>query len=173
MPGPIIATLCILAVCAIIFGAMALGWRRRQRGQQALGRPDALPESLGTPRFALDNIHYVATSTTGNALDRIAVRPLAYRGRATIEVHETGLALGIAGEDPFFIARGKLETVAVAQATIDRAVERDGLIAVRWLLDPEHSVESYLRVVNPGERAALIAEIGEIIEPAPTTQETA
>ncbi|WP_125105848.1 MULTISPECIES: hypothetical protein [Gulosibacter] len=173
MPGPIIATSCILAVCAIIVGAMALGWRRRQRTQTALGTPDALPEGLGEPRFAVDDAHYVATSTTGNALDRIAVRPLAYRGRATVEVHSDGLAVGIAGEDAFFIPVNKLETVAVAQATIDRAVERDGLIVVRWLLDPDHSVETYLRVVNPEHREKLIARIGDLIEPAPTTQETA
>lgn len=173
MPGPLIATLCILAVCAVIVGAMALGWRRRQRTQADLGTPDELPAGLGEPTFALDDTHYVATSTTGNALDRIAVRPLAYRGRATVEVHPTGLALGIAGEDAFFIPQDRLETVAVAQATIDRAVERDGLIVVRWWLDPEHSVETYLRVVNPDDRAALLAAIAELIEPAPTTQETA
>ncbi|MFD2758915.1 PH-like domain-containing protein [Gulosibacter faecalis] len=173
MPGPIIATLCILAVVVIIVGAMWLGWRRRQRTQSHLPSPKQLPAGLGTPVFAVDDAHYVATSKTGNALDRIAKRPLAYRGRATVEVHPQGLALGIAGEEPFFIPTAQLETVAVAQATIDRAVERDGLIVVRWLLDPAQSVETYLRVVNPDERATLLTSIGELIEPSATTQETA
>jgi hypothetical protein len=52
-------------------------------------------------------------------------------------------------------------------------VERDGLIVVRWLLDPAQSVETYLRVVNPDERATLLTSIGELIEPSATTQETA
>lgn len=154
MPGPLI-TLIILAACVGAVGLMWLGWRHRRRAQAGIAAPPELPAELGAPELALDDVHYVATSTTGQALDRITVEPLGYRGRATVEVHPGGLAVGIAASRPFFIPRERIEAIARAQATIDRAVERDGLLVVRWLLEADRSVETYFRVVDPAERRAL------------------
>ncbi|MGO1544884.1 MAG: PH-like domain-containing protein [Gulosibacter sp.] len=149
-------TLSILAIIAIIIGGMWLGWRRRRKGQADLSPAPELPQDLGEPNFAVDDAHYVATSVTGNALNRIAVRPLAYRGRAVVEVHPSGIAIGIQSERPFFIPREQMTLVARTQATIDRAVEPDGLIAIQWNIDPTHSVETFIRIVNPKQRAELL-----------------
>lgn len=151
----IITTLVIVSVCVGAVALMWFGWRQRQRKQADLLEPPHLPDGLGEPDYAIDDVHYVATSITGEALERVVVPPLGYRGRATIEVHPQGIAVGIAATRPFFIPPERIETIARAQATIDRAVERDGLLVIRWMLTNTQSVETYFRVVNPTERRQL------------------
>lgn len=167
-----IATAAILGACGSVVWLMWAGWRRRQRAQAHLPEAPEEPAGLDAPRFEVDDVHYVATSRTGDALDRIVVRPLAYRGRATVAVHETGALVTISGERPWFVPVQAVQAVAPAQATVDRAVERDGLIAIRWLLTPTDSVESYFRVVDPAERRALFDALEPLI-PASDPQELA
>lgn len=169
--GPIVWTVGIILGIAIIVGAMWLGWNRRRRRQVSIPPAPELPEHLSEPSFAVDDAHYVATSVTGNALNRIAVRPLAYRGRAVIEVHPSGVAIGVTGERPFFIPSEAITLVARTQATIDRAVEPNGLIAVQWNIGPEHSVETFIRVVNPSARAELLEAISNLSNLSNATRE--
>lgn len=169
--GPILFTIVTLLIFALIIGVMWLGWRRRRRRQAGIPAAPELPETLGAPVFALEDAHYVATSVTGDALDRIAVRPLAYRGRAVVEVHDRGVAIGVTGERAFFIPRESITMVARTQATIDRAVEPGGLIVIQWQLGPAHSVETYIRVVNPAVRAELLAAIERISDLSNATRE--
>lgn len=84
------------------------------------------------------------------------MRPLAYRGRAIVEVHPSGIAIAVVGERAFFIPRESITLVARTQATIDRAVEPNGLIAIQWGIGPEHSVETFIRIVSPAVRAELL-----------------
>lgn len=160
--GPIVTTAGILAVSGGAIGAMLAGWRHRQRKQSNIGTVIAMPTHLGRATAAFDDVHYVGTSLTEHTLERIAIRPLGYRGRADLEIHDSGVAIGITGEAPFFIPVERLETVATAQSTIDRAVERDGLVAVRWLLG-DTSVESFFRIVDPAQRQDLISELNTLV----------
>lgn len=166
MPAPIIATVCILAVCVLVCVPMWLGWRHRQRTQATFGQPQRMPEGLAAPRMAVDDALYVATTLAGHPLERVTVPPLAYPSRADVEVHASGIGLGIAGADPVWLPLDQLIAVGVAQGAIDRAVEPGGLVAVRWQLDPEHAVETYLRVVDPVERAGLLRELSNLVAPA-------
>ncbi|WP_201520780.1 PH-like domain-containing protein [Gulosibacter hominis] len=159
----LLTTAVILGCCAAVLLLMLSGWRHRMRKQRDIAEPPQLPAGLGEPLYALDDVHYVATSETGRALERIVVPPLAYRGRATVEVHPGGVAVGISAARPFFIPVDRIETIARAQATIDRAVERDGLLVIRWRIDTDHSVETYFRVVHPGERQALLDALTSLI----------
>lgn len=173
MLGPLLTTAGIVAICGAAGGAMALGWRKRQLSQAHLAVVAELPNHLGTPEFHCDDVHYVGTSHTGNTLERIAVRPLAYRGRADLEVHASGVAIGITGESAFFIPVERIETVATAQSTIDRAVERDGLLALRWRLANDTSVESFFRVVDPAERQQLLEALNALVAAKPPVRAVA
>lgn len=70
--GPFLFTVAILLIFAILIGSMWLGWNRRRRRQVGIPPAPELPENLGLPTFAVDDAHYVATSFTGEALNRIA-----------------------------------------------------------------------------------------------------
>ena len=171
MPGPLI-TATILAVCIGAVALMLLGWRHRLRAQAGLPAAPELPAALGRPGFALDDVHYVATASADDPLDRIAVEPLGYRGRATVEVHDGGLAVGIAAARPFFVPRERILEVSRRQGTIDRAVERDGLLAVRWRLADDCVVDTSFRVVDPAQRRRLHDAL-MTLTPDPTAQELA
>lgn len=170
MPAWLWISLCIIAICGAFIGLLWLGWRHRQRQQRALPEPASLPAGLGEPTFAIDDIHYVATTEIERALERITVKPLGFLGRADLEVHPSGIAVGITGERAFFIPTADLIAVGRAQATIDRAVERDGLINLRWQLTPDFPVDSFFRVVDPAQRRELFDAIDSLIS-ASTSQE--
>ncbi|MDJ1371066.1 PH-like domain-containing protein [Gulosibacter molinativorax] len=172
--GPFLFTVAILLVFAILIGAMWLGWNRRRRRQAYIPVAPELPAGLGQPTLAVEDAHYVATSVTGDALDRIAVRPLAYRGRAEVEVHPEGVAIAITGERAFFIPTDSITLVALGQATIDRAVEPNGLTVIQWNLgegENTTSVETYLRVPSPAVRRELLDALSQISELSNATRE--
>lgn len=169
--GPLLTTVGILLIFAIVIGLMWLGWSLRRRRQKSFPSAPELPIGLGQPTMAIDDAHYVATSIAGMPLERVVVRPLAYRGRAEIEVHRSGVAIAVTGEGTFFIPQEAITLVGRAQGAIDRAVEPDGLIVIQWNLGPENSVETFLRIVNPAARAELLEAIQSIATTAHATRE--
>lgn len=151
----LIPTVIILVVLAGVLVLMWFGWRARRRrdaGLPPIAEPDA---ELGAPDLELHDIHYVATTRAEDPLDRIAIDPLAYRGRATIGVYSRGVVLQVAGSRPAFIPRAAIESTGTATATVDRAVERDGLLIIRWRLSAEQRADTALRVTDPDQRRAL------------------
>lgn len=164
MIGPIVSTVVILGISGGAIAAMVAGWRARERAQAHLPAPDPLPASLVSPRATFDGIHYVGTSKADNTLERIAVRPLGFRGRADVEVHDEGIAVGITDQAPFFIPLSKLRGVRTASGTIDRAVERGGLVAIEWCMTPDEHVESFFRVVDPAERTTFLKQLRALID---------
>ena len=152
-----------LIVAGIILLALTLmwwGWRRRQRRQAGLLTlsmvpADAGPEVFATPAF------YVATTERDNPLERIAVGGLGYRARAEVVVREGGIELAIPGQDALFIPFADLESVFRARHTIDRVVERDGLVVLRYRLGSETDVtlDSYFRIVEPVAGSRFVDEV--------------
>jgi len=138
----------VLAFLVVLLALMFLGWRRRQRSQAGVPHPRTLPQGLDAPSLTASGF-YVATTVAGDPLNRIAVAGLGYRARASLSVHAQGLALAIPGQEPIFVPAADIRSVEKATWTIDRAVEQDGLILVRWLLGGDSSgaleVDSYLR----------------------------
>jgi len=138
----------VLVFLALLLLLMALGWRARQRRQAAIAKPLAPPESLGTIHGTFDGF-YVATTVAGEPLNRIAVRGLGYRARASVTVAEAGIVLALRGENEAFIPTASLREVTRATWTIDRVVEEGGLVLVAWTLgeSPQGTpVDSYFRL---------------------------
>ncbi|MBC7723295.1 MAG: hypothetical protein H7146_00890 [Burkholderiaceae bacterium] len=151
----------VISVLLIVLGLMYLGWRRRQRRQSAIARPLPVPQAPGEELFAVDSF-YVASTIADEPLNRIAVAGLGYRARAFVTVFETGVVLGIAGEADVFIPSPDLVEVTRATWTIDRVVEREGLVKITWHLGST-IVDSYLRVPEPTDPSELIGAIESII----------
>jgi len=134
----------VLALLFVLLILMALGWQARRRRQSHLEAPPPVPAELGAIIATFDAL-YVATTVAGDPLNRIAVRGLGFRARASVTVAESGIVLSLQGERDVFIPVTGLRAVTRATWTIDRVVERGGLVMVAWTLGTD-DVDSYLRL---------------------------
>ncbi len=133
----------VIAFLFLLLALMALGWRARQRRQASVAAPAATPAELGAPLGTFVG-KYVATTTAGDPLDRIAVHGLGFRGHTSVTVAENGVLVHIAGTDDKWIPAADLRAHRKATWTIDRVVEQDGLELVEWTLG-DRIVDSYFR----------------------------
>ena len=158
LPGAIV----LVFLLVLLFG-MYRGWRARQRRQSALPASARPPAELG-PDLASADVLYVATTTAGSPLDRIAVNGLGFRGRARVRVTAEGVVLAIAGEDEVFLSTSVLRGFGLATYAIDRVVEPGGLVVLTWLLDVPRGIlaDSYLRVTDAAQRPGLLDALDRI-----------
>jgi hypothetical protein len=154
-------TLVVVAVIIVVVILMAVGWRNRRRRQAGLGPLPTPPAVLGDVLHVEDAL-YLATTPADAPLDRIAVRGLGFRAEARVTVTASGILLELVGESPLFIAAGRVRGVGVATWTIDRGVERDGLVFLRWELG-ETPVDSYLRTADS---SVLLAALDALVPAA-------
>lgn len=160
------STTIVIAVIILALVGMYLGWRARGRRQSALPAPEGVPADPGKTLFSAETF-YAATTVAGEPLNRIAVRGLGFRGRATVTVTAQGVILGIAGTPEIFIPADSIRAVQRATWTIDRVVESGGLVLVAWTLGStetgESDVDSYFRVAEPADPMPLIDAISGIL----------
>ena len=133
----------VLVFLALLLLLMVLGWRSRARRQRSVAKPAGAPTELGAElgRFAGK---YVATTTAGDPLDRLAVHGLGFRGNASVVVAEKGVLVSIDGTDDAWIPAADLQSRRTATWAIDRVVEPGGLELVEWRLG-DRVVDSYFR----------------------------
>lgn len=153
----LIPTLLTIAVVVVLFGLLALGWRARRRRQAAFPAPASPPERLAGIRHHEDLL-YVATTIADHPYERVAVAGLGFRGRAEMTVADEGVALDIAGSAPVLIPADAIDGVGRATWTIDRVVDADGLLFLRWRLG-DTAIDSYLRSTDPDRLLAALAPI--------------
>ncbi|MBN9240876.1 MAG: hypothetical protein BGO97_14280 [Micrococcales bacterium 70-64] len=139
----------VIAVLVLLLALMALGWRARQRRQSGVAAPAEVPAQLGTPLGTFDG-KYVATTTSGKPLDRIAVHGLGFRSDVSVTLTDAGVLLQRPGSDDVWIPRADVRDRRTATWTIDRVVEHDGLELVEWDLGGT-AVDSYFRLAEPLE----------------------
>jgi hypothetical protein len=144
----------VLGVLAALLGLMAIGWRARKVRQRDVSAPLAVPTDVGST-LTISTGKYVATTVSGDPLNRIAVHGLGFRGAATVVVASSGLVVTITGRDDFWIPASDVRDIRRATWTIDRVVEPDGLTLIEWMLGAQ-SVGSYFRLDDPAafEQAA-------------------
>ncbi len=138
----------VLALLATLLLLMYLGWRARQRRQRDIVPLVVAPAELGNTLATVAG-KYVATTASGNPLDRIAVHGLGFRSNVVALVSEAGITLQLPDRD-IFIPLADLRDIRRATWTIDRVVEKDGLHLIEWMLG-DRVVDSYLRMAEPTE----------------------
>ncbi|TBN56756.1 hypothetical protein EYE40_04705 [Glaciihabitans arcticus] len=146
----------VLAFLLVLLGLMYWGWRGRQRRQGGIPKPQQVPAELGFERGTFEGF-YVATTVSGQQLNRIAVGGLGFRAKVELVVADVGVAFGIPGEN-VFVPTADLTGVDRATWTIDRVVEENGLIRIAWNLG-ETAVESYFRVNEPDDLLAAVSAV--------------
>ena len=138
----------VLGLLVILLALMALGWRARQRRQSTIAAPPPPPADAGAV-IAVFPARYVATTISGEPLNRIAVNGLGFRSVATITVTEAGVLIERPGERPWWLEVAGIRAVRRATWTIDRVVESGGLHLIEWDLG-NRLVDSYFRIDAPG-----------------------
>ncbi|MGW8483757.1 PH-like domain-containing protein [Microbacterium sp. NPDC055903] len=157
----LIAGLFALAILLL----MLFAWRRRLRRDAAFSAPLGVPEHAEVQ--ARHEVLYVSTTRHDQPLERLAISPLAYRARGELAVTDRGVALCLDGAPTVFLAKDRLKAVDRATVTIDRVVEKGGLVKLVWDVADAHPVDSYLRLAS-GDPQTLISELRPLIA-APTT----
>lgn len=137
----------VIALGVLLLVLLPVGWRARTRRQRDILAPVPTPRDRGEAIGDFTG-KYVATTRSGDPLDRITVHGLGFRSDVTVEVTSGGLLLGRPGESDIWIPRADLRDIRRATWTIDRVVEPDGLHLVEWKLGPD-IVDSYLRIAEP------------------------
>ncbi len=133
----------VLIGFVVIIGLAVLGWVLRRRRQRDIPAPVPMPADIGTLRGEFDGF-YVSTTPDGQPLNRITVRGLGFRARATIAVADKGVVLALPGNN-VYIPRADIREVTRSNYTIDRVVEPGGLVLVAWTLG-DVKLDTYLRV---------------------------
>ena len=161
----VLPTVAILVVLVAVLLLILVGWRRRVRRDGDAGAGSPAPAAPGTSLADVRAL-YVATTKGGEPFERLALPGLAFRGNAFVTVSEDGVTIAVRGEHPVFIAAGALTGVGAATVTIDRVVERDGLVRISWTTSGGAAADSFLRVVDPADREPLLASVGTILPTA-------
>lgn len=162
MNDRLVPGIAVIVVLILLLALMFFAWRRRKNRDADLVSALAALPAVVTPRRADDAILYVATTRADEPLERVALAGLGIRARAQLTVADEGLVLAPHGEHPQFIPAVDLRGAGTATWTIDRVVESDGLIMIRWALGGRE-LDSYVRVINSQEHTSLIEAITALV----------
>ncbi|MEV8268222.1 hypothetical protein [Microbacterium sp. NPDC076911] len=133
-----------VAVALVIIGVLIWAWMRRTRRDAGIAAPIGEMPDEATVVASFRTL-YVATTRHGDPLERLAIAGLDFRSRADITVTTAGVALDLTGKPRVFFSCEIIRDVAQATVTIDRVVERDGLVRLTWLTADATPVDSYIR----------------------------
>lgn len=105
---------------------------------------------------------YVSTVFADAPLKRVWAYGLGGRGKALLGVTANGVTIERQGERNLLIAADQLVGVTRASATIDKGVERDGLLVLIWQLGDEE-LATHLRIVAKSERRNFEEKLTEVL----------
>lgn len=144
----------LLVLASLIVFAMWRGWRARRLASERVAVTFGAAE--GEPTAEYEGL-YVATTRHDAPLDRLALPHLAFRSRVRVTVTTAGLALDMPGAPTLFLAASRIVGAGRATWTIDRVVERDGLVLVAWRSDDDTICDSYIRLQSASPDALVRA----------------
>jgi hypothetical protein len=154
----------VIVVLLLAAAGMYAGWRRRNRRDASAGGGYESSASQQTAAVLAEaETFYVASTLRGNHLERLALPGLKFRGRARLTVMADGVTIAIHGEHPVFVPTSAVSAIGAATTAIDRAVEKDGLLRLSWTTSGGVSADSFLRVVDPADRAPVIGAIESLL----------
>jgi hypothetical protein len=141
-----------------IFVWAGIVWSNRSKAQSInITSPEEIDFSTrGSSGF------YVATTFADRPLDRVSAHGLGFGGKATVEVLNDGINISRTGEKSFRIAKSSLIDIARTSVVIDKAVEKDGLLSLRWRLG-DALLESHFRFPSSSERDQVAVTVANLL----------
>ncbi len=155
-----VPVLLLVAVVALAWAGMALGWRRRRARQSHLPAPLAPPADLAAPLVSADGL-YVGSVSAGEWLDRVVPHGLGARAAATVHVFWSGLVLERDGSRPLWVPTTDLAGVRRDTGLAGKVTETGGLVVWTWRLGPG-LLESGLRPRYAQDATRLVEAITQV-----------
>lgn len=150
-----------LAFIALLIGLVvwaAVVWSKRSKSQ---GLDIVSPEFIDYGNRG-SNGYYVATTFADRPLDRVSAHGLGFAGKAMVEVSSAGVEVFRTGEQSFRIPKSALVDIARTSVVIDKAVEKDGILSLRWKLG-QAELESHFRFPNSTERNQVARTVANLL----------
>lgn len=157
----VLPTVLTVIILLIIFALIGLGWRNRLRRQAGTAPLPAVPAGLSAPAMSVAG-QYVATTTEGDWLDRLAVHSLGIRTNAVVQVHQEGVLIARSGAPDVFVASDRLDGVRLESGMAGKFVESGGLIVLSWRLG-EQPVDTGFRTRAAADKAPLVAALTAMV----------
>ena len=138
-----------LAIVAVLFATLWIGWRERSRRDAGVN----LPTVIGEVSERFGRVLYVATTPLGQPMQRVHLPGLAFRGWSDVLIHDRGIGIALHGEVPRSLPWEQIDEITTVRTTAGKATEANGLVALRWhatgVDDGAQSYESTLRFPDP------------------------
>jgi hypothetical protein len=166
----ILPGLAMLAVVAVVFVLIAVGWRNRLKRQADVEQLPPVPAAPGEPAAAAEG-QYVATTTAGDWLDRIAVHGLGIRTNATLAIYPHGVLYERSGAPALYIPAASLSGVRQDSGMAGKFVEKDGLLVLAWTLGA-HELDTGFRTRRAADKDVLYQALQDLISSAPAAGAT-
>jgi len=154
-----------VAIIAVVLLMIWTGWRNRLKRQADVEQLPAVPKAPGTALEAADG-QYVASTTAGDWLDRIAVHGLGIRTNATLSIYAHGVLFDRSGAPAVYIPAADLTGVRQDSGMAGKFVEKDGLLVLSWRLG-SHELDTGFRTRRAADKTALFESLQHLISPAP------
>lgn len=170
-------TALVVLVTLAVLGLMLLGWRRRGRRQGDLPAPSGAPlvGSAEAPEEAPDSAspvvlgpvsgRYLATTTSGDWLDRIVVHGLGVPSRAEVTVREDGVLVSRTGARDLFVPAAAVDAARLDRAIAGAVYEEGGLVVLTWQLGGRR-LDTGFRADQPDRHGALVDAVGGLGHPS-------
>jgi hypothetical protein len=166
----ILPGLAMLAGVAVVFVLLGVGWRNRLKRQSDVEQLPQVPAAPGEP-IAVAEGQYVATTTAGDWLDRIAVHGLGIRTNATLAVYPHGVLYERSGAPALYIPASSLTGVRQDSGMAGKFVEKDGLLVLGWTLGA-HGLDTGFRTRRAADKDVLYQALQDLISSAPAAGAT-
>ena len=160
-----LSLLLTLVLIGVALALIWLGWRNRLRRQADVDPLPEIPAELGEALAVADG-QYVASTTAGDWLDRIAVHNMGIRTNAELSVHPQGVLFDRSGAGPVFIPAASLTGVRQESGMAGKFVEKDGLLVLSWMLG-SRELDSGFRTRHAGDKTTLLNALQDLIPAAP------
>lgn len=165
----ILPGLAMLAIAAVVFVLLAIGWRNRLKRQADVDQLPPVPAAPGEP-LAYAEGQYVATTTGGDWLDRIAVHGLGIRTKSTLAVYPHGVLFDRSGAPALYIPAASLAGVRQDSGMAGKFVEKDGLLVLTWT-HGSRELDTGFRTRRAADKDVLYTALQQLISSAPQTQQ--
>jgi len=149
----VIGTLMVALVFLIAWRIYKSVQRRKQEQQLDLPKPEASAGGV-----EIGDVFYASTVFASSPLARVWAHRLGGRGKAKLFASEQGVSIERVGEPSILIPKNHLLSLGRASATIDKGVEKDGLMVLVWRLG-EQELMTNLRIVSAKKRQEIESAI--------------